>query len=117
MQAADDQLTGNGSHQKRIAIIKKKLIGSENVFKDVLSQTIAAFETCVDEWASNARYKIGKLFGEVLTDFHSRFNNEEVEDDESKKAMRATLLLAVEEAKVALKGPLKAHIDECANYD
>lgn len=70
----------------------------------------------MNQWAFEANTRLGKLFDEVVTDFHSRFDNDEVED-ESKKAFREKLLQAVEEAQEAIKGPLKAEIEEVKKYD
>lgn len=106
----------NGAHKQRVAIIKAKLTGADNVFKDILSYTAAAFQDCVDEWATEVRDDFGRIFAEVVTDFHSRFNNDEVED-ESKKAFREKLLLVAQGAKERINGPLKAEIEECAKYE
>lgn len=107
---------GIGSHQKRVDIIAKQLTGNQNVFKNILAHTTVAFEERVNQWAFEANTRLGKLFDEVVTDFHSRFDNDEVEDG-SKKAFRERLLQAVEEAQEAIKGPLKAEIEEVKKYD
>lgn len=105
-----------GSHQKRVDIIAKQLTGNQNVFKNILAHTTDAFEEHVKHWAFEANNRLGKLFDEVVTDFHSCSDNDEVED-ESKKAFRQKLLQAVEEAQEAIKGPLKAEIEEVKKYD
>lgn len=96
-------------------MIKSKLAGSQNIYLDVIQQIVVDFDTHLEKWAIDAHGTLGKFFSEVIQDFHSRFDNDEIETEE-KKVLRARLLAGVHKAQEVMNGKLKAELDECRKY-
>lgn len=106
---------GDGAHGRRKEMIKSKLAGSQNIYLDIIQQIVVDFNTQLEQWAIDADGKLGKFFSEVIQDFHSRFDNDEIET-EDKKMLRAKLLAGVYKAQEVMNGKLKAELDECRKY-
>ena len=70
----------------------------------------------MDAWDKTARAKLKAHFRDVVTDFHSRFKDEEEVDTEARREFKQKLLLAVKEAQAHMDGPLKEALDECRQY-
>lgn len=109
------QMNGPGSHDRRKAAIKAKLLGANNVFLYNIEQTIGMFEDLVDKWSEVAEKRLGDAFETVVTNFNRRFDNEEVEDN-VRKAFRLRLLKTVKDATAVKDTELKKQLLECDKY-
>lgn len=105
---ADIFSLGPGSHAVRQKLIMAKLAGAQNVFQDVLERSEGDFMSFHEEWSRRAADQLQEHFNYVQTDFHSRFNMQDVDEtNPERRLFRKKLLGQIEEAEDELQGTIK----------
>ncbi|PPJ59848.1 hypothetical protein CBER1_04972 [Cercospora berteroae] len=111
----EDRLArGNSALADRIHTLRDKICekGPDNLFDRVQTLTEAGLQQAIDEWIQKVRERLEKMKENVLSDFDSRY----ADDEELKKVDQATrdaIIEAAELAKERLEDEVLPLLEEC----